>query len=1230
MNITLGSVNPKTNEVERVTFRPPKELVPGQASNLEARHFAATYTLHRVASHKNLKMVLPGPHKDLWGKLDDEKKRTPKDKQQYLYAEDPFLAERERKAAVAKAAKQSETGSKSKKVDVKIDLGGGSRRKRVRFNNVLAMSKQIQLEAEEVIRRHHGFKLIRGAAAGKGNADQVRVDLKKLGFQTFQIEEALVYASSLSDCLEWLLIHVPEDDLPEMFTERNHKHHVSANIQTNDLKVDYAVRQIKPFGFGEDVIYNAMVACGEDKERALVKLTHDLVYEISPTQQQSAESEEFWQDEVQSLIAIYGESKVKAESADAVKVVDDEVGEMTFWKSLDYPASIPGIGITPKKAVAVPKYALLNLVKQTGKYAADNLSGDFMLSSIIEWLRDNVSTVLQNPPKLTEITGAVTGDHEDETSSTTASGKGKKRRHMDKSARRIKFVSESAENIRQEHESQMVSSTKLQQSMQAREKLPAWQKASEIVKLVHDNQVVLITGETGSGKSTQIVQFILDDLIKTNQGNQCNIICTQPRRISAMGLAQRVADERDCPVGGVVGYAIRGESKVSDKTMIRFVTAGVLLRMLQSDPTGALTNVSHVVVDEIHERSLDSSYLLILLKRLMKRSPKLKIILMSATVDTTAFFKYFNNKIGYTHIEGRTFPVTDYYLDDVIQTTKYMPKSLMDEDGVTSDNVGRVIIALRNGIDYSLIAHVVNHIDGQLPPSGSILIFMSGAAEIDNAIASIQSSSNGSKYHTLPLHASLTPAEQRRVFDKAPKGLRKVVVSTNVAETSITIPDAMAVVDSGRVKATVYEAENNVVRLVDSWASKAEVTQRRGRAGRVQEGICYKLYTRNIQEKEMAKEPAPEMQRAPLEQLYLSVKAMGINDTQKFLAEALDPPDSAALETARQILSKSGALDETSDQLTPLGKHISTIPADVRCAKLLILSAVFGCLNKGLTLVSILSIKSPFASPREKREEAKEAQMSFAKDGQGDLLAATMAYEEWMNRKKTQSSSKVRNWCKDNFLSPQTLLDIESSRRQFLTALQEVGFTPSDRHLPPYYNDQDSNEPLIRAIIGAALSPNLAEIVFPEKVFKTSSSGAVEQDPESRGIKFFTEQDGRVFVHPISTMFGANKFVDDAHYISFGSKMSTSKLFINNITPLGTYGMVFFSQGNISVDPLGSGVIVRDWIGLKCWPRVGILIKILGNLFNNILEDKFLNPEKSLAKDEIIPLVRRIIEREGR
>lgn len=1251
MNVTLGQLNPKTNQIEKVTFHPPKELVPPQPSNLEARHYAATYTLHRVASQKNLKMVLPGAHKDLWAKLDQAKKETPANKQSYYYAQDPFLAERERKGAIEKKQKEDEAKKRDDGIK-KIQLSKGNnndtpqsaKKRKVRFNNVLAMSKELQLKVEELIRTHHGFNMLqkKSSSDGSGGDEDVKSDLTKLGFLPFQISEALLYSNTLSGTLEWLLIHIPEDDLPTIFTEKNHRHHVTANIQKPniELKTEYAIRQIKPYGYGEDVIYQALTSCGDSKPQAMVKLTQDLVYGSDDSNKNNVEGDDddIWADEVQSLIAIYGEENVVPDDDDnqvAVTVMLQEPKQIsiTFWKNQHYPQKIPGIGIIPNdddSSITIPKYSLLNLIKQTGKYAAEKLEGDFMMSSIIEWLNDNITDILNNPPKLSDISGAISGDVVKKPSKNELASSS-----TPNNVRRLNYVTKSAQELKESYNSQLQNSGKLKSSLQSRANLPAWEKTNEIVKLIQTHQVVLVTGETGSGKSTQVVQFILDEMIQKNQGNKCNIICTQPRRISAMGLAQRVADERDSKVGDTVGYSIRGETKASsDTTMIRFVTAGVLLRMLQSDPLGALNHVSHVVVDEVHERSLDSSYLLILLKRLLKRNKNLKVILMSATVDTTAFFNYFQSMgIGYAHIEGRTFPVTDYYLDDVIKTTKYVPKSLMDnedDEKVTSDDVGRIIIALRNGIDYSLISHVVNYIDSDLGPSaGSILIFMSGAAEIDNVIASLSD-----KYYALPLHASLTPAEQRRVFDSAPRGQRKVVVSTNVAETSITIPDVVAVIDSGRVKATVYEPENNIVRLVDSWASQAEVTQRRGRAGRVQQGICYKLYTRNIQENEMAKEPAPEMQRAPLEQLYLSVKAMGINDTQKFLSEALDPPEDAALETARNTLIKNGALDHETGELTPLGKHISTIPADIRCAKLLILSAIFGCLNKGLTIASILTMKSPFISPREKRDEAKEALMKFNQqtDNSGDLLAAANAYEEWVVNRKRYGQSKVRSWCKENFLSMQTLFDIESNRRQFLTSLQEVGYIPTSSvtKLPSYFNEQEYNYPLIRALLGAAMTPNLAEIVFPERVFKTTSAGAFEQDPEARGIKFFTQDDGRVFVHPSSTMFSTNKFVGDSHYLSFGTKMSTTKLFVNNLTPLGTYGMVFFSQGQISVDPLGSGVIVKDWIGLKCWPRVGILIKLLGNLFNQVLEEKFIDPQNNNDNEQVLSLVRRIIETEGK
>lgn len=1266
---TLGQKNPKTGKVDTVQFAPPPELIKPQPTALEARHYAATYTLHRIASHKNLRMILPGPHKELWAKLDQAKKDTPSDKVASLYAEDPFQAQRDRKAAQDEKRKKMESLTDEKREQIQIkrtisevrnnlrqaqsqpgqdtkspDSSNASSPspatpppppKRVRFNNVLSMSREAQRTVERIIRQRNGFHAV---IPQKASPDQSIVPtLTKLGFEPFQAKEAVEYTSTLTDALEWLLIHVPEDDLPAIFSRKNHQHQVTANVQTSDFKTEYLVKDLIPFGYSEDLIRDALTLEQNSKRAALVRLTHTLVYGTYTTPTPSDQARTVWLEELESLEALYENMIEHNSEHDQITIsISSPNGakvKLYVWLPDDYPASIPGMAVQVDSKRKVPRYALLDIIRRVGLEADQNYKGDFMLSSIIEWLTDNVDQIIAHPSKLSSISGAVSGSSESQNVSANDTAKENRTSHKQKS-RRLQYVNKSADEIKKEYEDKLKNSNKLQTMISSRKDLPAWRKRDEIVSLINNNQVVLITGETGSGKSTQVVQFILDDLIQKGMGNKCNIICTQPRRISAMGLAQRVADERDSEVGKAVGYAIRGETKASaDSTMIRFVTAGVLLRMIQSDPSGALDNVSHVVVDEVHERSLDSTFLLILLKRLLKMKNNLKVVLMSATVDTSAFFKYFNDKVGYAHIEGRTFPVTDIYLDDIIRETKFVPKSLaLEDESVTSDEVGRIIISLRNGVDYSLVAHVVDHIHSKLSAEknhqGSILVFLSGAAEIDNCIATIKSSAKGSQFHALPLHASLTPAEQRRVFDRAPPGKRKIVVCTNVAETSITISDAVAVIDSGRVKVTKYSAESNVVRLEDSWASQAEVTQRRGRAGRVQEGVCYKLYTRTVQEKDMQAQPTPEIRRAPLEQLYLSVRAMGIKDAQRFLGEAIDPPEAVALDTARDTLVRSGAIDGTG-ALTALGKHISTIPADIKSAKLLILSAVFGCLQKGLTIVAILSLRSPFVSPRDKREEAKDAMLQFT-NGEGDLLAQVRAYEEFLDKKKELRSSQVRDWCKENFLSLQTLYDISSSRRQFLASLEEIGFIPSEKNIPHYYDANHDNDPLVRAVISAAMNPNLAEIVFPEKVFVSSSVGTIEQDPEAKGIKFFTGDDGRVFVHPSSSVFGANKFIGDSKYCSFSAKMSTSKLFINGITPLGTFGMVFFSDGQIAVDPLGSGVVARNWIGLKCWPRVGILVKILEALFNRVLDEKFDNPRKSLDGDEVIDAVKMLIETEGK
>ncbi|KAF4963066.1 hypothetical protein F66182_18146, partial [Fusarium sp. NRRL 66182] len=308
--------------------------------------------------------------------------------------------------------------------------------------------------------------------------------------------------------------------------------------------------------------------------------------------------------------------------------------------------------------------------------------------------------------------------------------------------------------------------------------------------------------------------------------------------------------------------------------------------------------------------------------------------------------------------------------------------------------------------------------------------------EIDRCLSAIKAIPN---LHALPLHASLLPADQKRVFNPATKGKRKVIAATNVAETSITIDDVVAVIDTGRVKETSFDPKDNVVKLQEVWASQAACKQRRGRAGRVKAGKCYKLFTRSV-ESNMAPRPDPEIRRVPLEQLCLSVVAM--NNTQNaadFLAKTLTPPETIAVDGALTLLHSIGALD--NHKLTALGRHMSMIPADLRCAKLMVYGSIFGCVDACVTIASILIARSPFVSPRDKREEATAARAAFSRGG-GDLLTDLAAYQQWNERSKSSGYWQSNSWCSENFLSHQTLREISSNRAQLLTSLKDAGILP--------------------------------------------------------------------------------------------------------------------------------------------------------------------------------------------
>lgn len=601
---------------------------------------------------------------------------------------------------------------------------------------------------------------------------------------------------------------------------------------------------------------------------------------------------------------------------------------------------------------------------------------------------------------------------------------------------------------------------------------------------------------------------------------------------------------------------------------------------------------------------------------------------MSATLDAGIFVEYFSDfSTARIEIQGRTYPVEDYYLDDVIRLTGFSTGSHKVEESDEDDvdpSVASAIQGIGMRINYDLIVSTVRTIDSGLgSQEGGILIFLPGTMEINRTLDALRGFPN---MHALPLHASLIPTEQRRVFPPAPRGKRKVVVATNVAETSITIEDIVAVIDCGKVKETSFDPQNNMVRLEEVWASRAACKQRRGRAGRVQAGVCYKLYTRNAEAK-MAERPEPEIRRVPLEQLCLSVRAMGIMDVPGFLASALTPPETLAVKGAIELLGRMGAL--AGDELTALGRHLSMIPADLRCGKLIVYGATFGCLEACLTIAAILTVKSPFVSPQNKREESKAARLSFAL-GQGDLLCDLRAYEDWSQRKSSWTYRDSKLWCDHNYLSNRVLDDITSNRAQYLSSLKEAGFLPSTYHSSTHtsLNTQGSNHALVRALIAGAFNPQLARIAFPDKKFALSVSGAVELDPEARTIKFFNQDNGRVFIHPSSTLFDAQTFQGGSVYLSYFNKMETKKLFIRDLTPFNAYSLLLFS-GPITLDTLGRGLIVDGWLRLRGWARIGVLVSRLRMMLDEVLARKIDNPLLDVSNDEVVAVVRKLVEFDG-
>ncbi|KAF8973905.1 P-loop containing nucleoside triphosphate hydrolase protein [Flammula alnicola] len=733
-----------------------------------------------------------------------------------------------------------------------------------------------------------------------------------------------------------------------------------------------------------------------------------------------------------------------------------------------------------------------------------------------------------------------------------------------------------------------------QQILARRNDLPIAQYREQIIDILEKSQVLVLSGETGCGKSTQVPAFILEDHL--TRGKHCKIYCTEPRRISAISLAQRVL-----------------ESNITRNTRLAFVTNGIALRMLEGGSgeggqSTAFDEITHLIIDEVHERTIESDFLLIVLKSLLIERPNLKVILMSATVDAEKISSYFGN-CETLHVPGRTFPVNVQFLEDAIEYTKWsIPENspyarrlhdkyykgknrpewtedaptIDDDDDSSSDNQKTNVklekryspgtaITL-NTIDeriipYDLIIRLLEMIcyedQGYKSFSPAILIFMPGLGEIRrlNDLLAEHKVFGSNDFRIYPLHSTLSSESQGAVFDIPPPGVRKIVIATNIAETGITIPDITCVIDTGKHREMRFDEKRQISRLVETFIARSNAAQRRGRAGRVQQGLCFHLFTKMRHDTQMADSPLPEMMRLSLSDLALRIKIMKIKlgtSIEDVLARAMDPPISINVQRAVSMLVEVRALTP-NEEITPMGRLLSKLPTD---------------------------------------QEADRAKNSFRTEN-SDFLTIHNAFSSW--RRASANPGFARNFCRTNFLSHQNLQQIEDLRQQFLGYLIDSSFIQVDKSMvrelsraryvrnrtrfvaiPPELDVNSNNPMLINAALAAGLYPKILSI-----------------DPKNSQMRTITNNQHASF-HPSSVNFGRNVKEFGVNHLAYFTLMHSKKLYAWETGPVDDLSILLLC-GECDFKLISDTVSIDRKIKFSIPPKTCIAIKVLREQLNSLL-----------------------------
>uniref|UniRef100_A0A3P9P8H0 RNA helicase n=1 Tax=Poecilia reticulata TaxID=8081 RepID=A0A3P9P8H0_POERE len=787
-----------------------------------------------------------------------------------------------------------------------------------------------------------------------------------------------------------------------------------------------------------------------------------------------------------------------------------------------------------------------------------------------------------------------------------------------------------------------------------RSSLPVHEHQEEIVRLIRENRVVLVLGETGSGKTTQIPQFLLDDC--SRNGKPCRIFCTQPRRLAAIAVAERVAAERGESVGQTVGYHIRLESRVSPKTLLTFCTSGVLLRTLMAGDT-SLTTVTHVIVDEVHERDGLTDFLLTKMRDIVQRIPTLKLILSSAALDIDLFLQYFDS-CPLIHLKGKQFEVKELFLEDILRQTGFNRKDIWKYQEETQRSMKLFILNLlqedegsiklnENDTDQlepwllremdSCISSIFLHEDqeafnqlfnlilnesvpvdfmhsetgstalmvsaarGFLPQTqqllsmgadinikasngwtaldfakhfqqteamdilkssiplgevssleesalvqcsptelsseeqellkqyhhsfddqrvdldlimtllhnictttteGAVLIFLPGYDEIVSLRDRIlfddkRFSTHSESYQVFTLHSDMQTLDQKRAMKPAPSGVRKIILSTNIAETSITIDDVVFVIDSGKIKEKSFDTLSRVSMLKTVWISKASVLQRKGRAGRCRPGICFHLFSR-LRFNNMQQFQVPQLLRMPLQELCLQTKLLAPSScpVAEFLSKAPQPPPTHAIQSAVHMLKTIDALDQNED-LTDLGFHLADLPVEPHLGKMVLCAVVLKCLDPILTIACTLAYRDPFTLPAESSQKraALQSRKRFTSNTFSDHMALLRAFQAWQ---KARSEGWERSFCERNFLSQSTMDMILGMRTQLLGQLRAIGFVRARGGSDIRdVNLNSENWAVVKAALVAGMYPNMVHVNKKTSLLSSNREKKVHFHPTS-------------------------------------------------------------------------------------------------------------------------------------